>query len=147
MAILATVTTDHGEERELYIRLNNMEASNHGVTSFAKFRGFVSQEAFAAGAHYLWERDVEFTANVATPLWQQAYEALKDSFAHNAALVADLAADRARLVEEMRAAAELNGETFDENDPRFLPGEEEKELSRLVGRNVVDLVDNADVDG
>lgn len=76
MAIKATVTTPYGEARELYIRLNNIESSNHGVASHALFRGFLSQEAFAQGAHYLWEQEVEFTADVTAPLWGQAYEAL-----------------------------------------------------------------------
>lgn len=77
MAIQATVTTAYGEERSLYIRLNNMETSNHGVTSQAKFRGFLSQEAFANLSHYMWECDIEFVADVSQPLWPQAYEALK----------------------------------------------------------------------
>lgn len=80
MAIQATVTTKYGEDRSLYIRLNNMESSNHGVASQAKFRGFLSQEAFLAGKHYLWERDVEFVADVALPLWPQAYEVLKTEY-------------------------------------------------------------------
>lgn len=79
MAINATVETIHGEERELYIRLNNLEASNHSATSFAKFRGFISREKFESGANYLWELDVEFNADVTKPLWDQAYSALKSS--------------------------------------------------------------------
>lgn len=78
MAIKATVTTPHGEERELYIRLNNVESSNHGVASHALFRGFLSKEAFESGAHFLWEREVEFRADVSLPLWPQAYAALID---------------------------------------------------------------------
>jgi len=77
MAIKAKVETAHGEERELYIRLNNLEASNHGVTSRALFRGFVSEQAFNAGKQYLWEHTVEFTPDVSKPLWEQAYRALK----------------------------------------------------------------------
>ena len=79
MAIKAIVETVHGEERELYIRLNDIEASNHGVRSIAKFRGFISQEKFEAGANYLWERDIEFVADVTQPLWGQAYQALKSA--------------------------------------------------------------------
>lgn len=77
MAIQATVATEYGEDRSLYIRLNNLESSNHGVASKAKFRGFLSQETFADGKHYLWERDIEFVADVSLPLWPQAYEVLK----------------------------------------------------------------------
>lgn len=78
MAIQASVATEYGEDRSLYIRLNNLESSNHGVSSQAKFRGFLSQEAFTDGKHYLWERDIEFIADVSLPLWSQAYEALKE---------------------------------------------------------------------
>ncbi|VVP78383.1 hypothetical protein [Pseudomonas fluorescens] len=77
MAIQATVTTVYGEERLLYIRLNNMETSNHGVTSQAKFRGFLSMEAYDNKNHFMWEQDIEFIADVSQPLWPQAYEALK----------------------------------------------------------------------
>ena len=77
MAIQASVETDAGEARSLYIRLNNMEASNHGKPAVALFRGFVSQEAFEGGGHYLWEREVAFDADVSAPLWPQAYAALK----------------------------------------------------------------------
>lgn len=79
MAIIATVKTSLGEDRELYIRLNNIEASNHGEMSSAKFRGFISQEAYQAGANYAWEQDAEFMADVAQPLWGQAYQALKSA--------------------------------------------------------------------
>lgn len=76
MATLQTVQTLYGEARELYIRLNNVEVSNHGVTSWAKFRGFASEEAFQNGGKYLWEEDIEFTADVSEPIWPQAYAAL-----------------------------------------------------------------------
>ena len=79
MAIIATVKTSLGEDRELYIRLNNIEASNHGEMSSAKFRGFISQGAYQAGANYAWEQDVEFMADVSQPLWGQAYQALKSA--------------------------------------------------------------------
>jgi hypothetical protein len=76
MAISATVATTFGEERACYIRLNNMEASNHGVPTTALFRGFISQEAYATGANYVWEKQIEFTPDLSLPLWSQAYDAL-----------------------------------------------------------------------
>lgn len=76
MAIKATITTQFGEDREVYIRLNNVEASNHGSPAQALFRGFLSQEAFESGAHYVWEGSVKFVADVSQPLWPQAYGAL-----------------------------------------------------------------------
>lgn len=77
MAIQATVKTQYGEDRDLYIRLNNVEASNHGVMASALFRGFLSQTAFEGGANYMWEQSVEFVADVTKPLWEQAYSELK----------------------------------------------------------------------
>lgn len=77
MAIKATVETLFGSTQEVYIRLNNVEASNHRVKTVALFRGFVSKEAFDAGKHFVWEQTVEFDADVSNPLWGQAYEALK----------------------------------------------------------------------
>lgn len=78
MAIKAKVDTLHGENRELYIRLNNVEASNHGVKCHALFRGFLSEDAFNGGSHYMFEKRIEFDADVSSPLWDQAYEALKE---------------------------------------------------------------------
>ncbi|ALN97537.1 hypothetical protein [Aeromonas sp. ARM81] len=79
MAVNAMVMTKFGEERELYIRVNNIESSNHGVESNALFRGYISQEAFQGGAHYVWENNVSFIADVTIPLWDQAYGELKRS--------------------------------------------------------------------
>lgn len=89
MAIKAIVETVHGEDRELYIRLNNVEASNHGVEATAKFRGYISREKFEDGANYLWEQDIEFVADVAQPLWWQAYQALKSSLNVDSGVVED----------------------------------------------------------
>lgn len=80
MAIKATVTTAYGEDRELYIRLNNLEVSNHGCPAHALFRGFVAQEAYENGAHYVWEKSVVFIADVTQPLWKQAYDQMKLGF-------------------------------------------------------------------
>ncbi|EOX3456117.1 hypothetical protein ACPFUK_003332 [Vibrio cholerae] len=77
MAVLAKVVTMHGEEKELYVRLNNVEVSNHGVQANALFRGFISREAFDNGFHYVWEREFQFTADVSKPVWEQAYAQLK----------------------------------------------------------------------
>jgi hypothetical protein len=76
MAITAPIMTSFGEERECYIRLNSMSASNHGIPASALFRAFLSKEAFQAGSHYVAEFNVEFTADVSAPLWEQAYVAL-----------------------------------------------------------------------
>ncbi len=76
MAINETISTRFGEKRECYIRLNTVETSNHGAPTRALFRGFLSREAFESGAAFVWEREIEFAADVACPLWPQAYAAL-----------------------------------------------------------------------
>lgn len=78
MAITAKIRTVYGEERECYIRLNNVEANNHYMPATALFRAFLSKEAFESHSHYVAEFDVKFQADVSEPLWSQAYEALID---------------------------------------------------------------------
>lgn len=78
MAIKAKIETLYGEERECYIRLNNVEASNHNWPCIAVFRGYASREAFENGKAFLWEQAVEFKPDVTKPIWEQAYRALKE---------------------------------------------------------------------
>ena len=76
MATKTTIQTSFGESRECYIRLNNMEVSNHGVKAVALFRAFLSREAFQNGASFVADFEVEFYADVSAPLWEQGYAAL-----------------------------------------------------------------------
>lgn len=77
MAISAFINTSFGERRMCYIRINNIEASNHGAPATALLRAFLSREAFDSGAHYVMEKNIEFVADVSRPLWIQAYEHAK----------------------------------------------------------------------
>lgn len=77
MAVMAVIKTTFGEDRECYIRLNNVEVSNHGQKATALFRGFISEDAYKSGAGFVWERDVEFDADVTKPIWTQAYAAFE----------------------------------------------------------------------
>lgn len=77
MAIQKTIRTQFGEDRECYIRINNIEVSNHGQPAKVLFRGFLCREAYQEGAHYVAEFDKELLLDVAEPLWPQAYAALK----------------------------------------------------------------------
>lgn len=77
MALIANLETNFGEPRDLYVRINNVEASNHGMPAQALARGFVSREAFQAGKRFVWERQFEFLPDVSLPMWEQAYVALK----------------------------------------------------------------------
>lgn len=81
MAIITKLTTDQGDVRPVYIRLNSFDqVANHAVPAIARFRAFASRDAFEAGASFLWERLVSFTANhqdAAPSLWTQAYTALQ----------------------------------------------------------------------
>ena len=77
MAITSNQETSFGEVRNIYIRLNSLSASNHGVKSVALFRGFLSKEAFASGKNYVFEKEIELTLDVSQPAWVQSYAALK----------------------------------------------------------------------
>lgn len=77
MAILSNQETSFGETRNIYIRLNNLSASNHGAKSIALFRGFLSKEAFESGKNYVFEKEIEFILDAGKPAWAQAYAALK----------------------------------------------------------------------
>jgi len=77
MAIKTNQTTTYGEICNLYVRLNNTEASNHGVKAVALFRGWLSEDAFKSGKGFVFEKSIEINLDVSKPLWQQAYAALK----------------------------------------------------------------------
>ena len=78
MAVTASLTTLYGETRDLYVRVNSLSTSNHGVSSSALFRGYIGQEQFQAGGGYVWEFEMDFMVDVSGPIWEQAYAALKD---------------------------------------------------------------------
>ena len=79
MAIQATVKTDFGFDRTLYIRLNNVELSKHDG-AYALFRGFDSKEAFEGGARSMYEKEVLFTPDLDKPIHAQCYEQIKALF-------------------------------------------------------------------
>ena len=76
MAIKAEIKTSFGEKRQCYIRLNNIEANNHGAPATALFRAYLSSKAFREGASFVAEFPVEFKPDVNEKLWPQAYAAL-----------------------------------------------------------------------
>ena len=76
MALKAKLETMYGDKRSLYIRINNVQVSNHGVMATALARGFISEAAFNDGKAYLWEKNISFVADVSQPLWAQAYATL-----------------------------------------------------------------------
>jgi len=80
MAIKATLETSFGETRELYVRFNNFDTLSKHAPSVARFRGFLSKEAFTAGKHFVWEEVIEFMADLsdgADGVARQAYAALR----------------------------------------------------------------------
>ena len=77
MALVANLETLFGETRNLYVRINNIEANNHGSAASALARGFISKNAFQSGKSYVWEKIFEFNVDVSLPIWEQAYRALK----------------------------------------------------------------------
>lgn len=78
MAVTVSLETPYGETREMYVRINSVSTSNHGVSSHVLFRGFLSKEAFQGGSSYMWEREVEMDLDINAPLWTQAYDHLKN---------------------------------------------------------------------
>jgi hypothetical protein len=77
MAVTAKLKTSHGEERDLYVRVNSISTNNHREISLVLFRGFLSKETFQSGASYMWEKELEMHLDVSAPLWPQAYDELK----------------------------------------------------------------------
>lgn len=77
MGVTANLTTSYGETRGLYVRVNSLSTSNHGVSSNVLFRGYISQEHFQAGGGYVWEMEMDFMVDVSGQIWSQAYESLK----------------------------------------------------------------------
>ena len=80
MAVLINLTTKYGETREMYVRINNVEASNHGVETHVLFRSYISRDAFKAGANYVDDHPLSFMADVTKPLWEQAFDKLKELY-------------------------------------------------------------------
>lgn len=78
MAIKKIVNDIVGRELDLYIRLNSVEASNHGVASSFLFRGFESRDHFVNGDGFLWEYEVTAVIDVSGNIWEQAYALIKD---------------------------------------------------------------------
>jgi hypothetical protein len=85
MAILATIETDAGDNREVYLRINSIEGlNNHGSPCSVRFRAYASKLAFTNRKAFLWERSFEFTPDVKANIWQQAYDAFKAKLADEA---------------------------------------------------------------
>lgn len=77
MAVQVSMPMPWGETRSIYVRLNDFEQlANHDVPAIARFRGYVSKQAFEEGAAFVLERLVSFPANAPDNPWSLAYEAL-----------------------------------------------------------------------
>lgn len=131
MAFLATVEDNSGFARELYIRLNNFDAlSNHGAPAEARFRGFTSADAYRAGAAFTWEWVISFAPDLSeagSPIWKQAYDALRTYdftvFAQSATgllMAASLLKDGEieRLEQSFKANERIATEQGRQDDPR-----------------------------
>lgn len=104
MALMIQLDSKHGLDQPLYWRLNNFEQFSNRepdgrrLPAVARFRGFLSEDAFRAGKHFLDERLVEFTPSSASAdMASEAYEALK---------AADHTPDAALTVEALTEALE-----------------------------------------
>lgn len=87
MAVTQTLVTEFGENRELYVRVNNLTANNHGEGSTTNhggintvlFRGYYSEEAFRNSGRFVWELEMNVVFDVSLALWPQAYTVLKST--------------------------------------------------------------------
>lgn len=77
MAIIANVELNTGENKNLYLRVNSVQVSNHGVKSIALIRGFLSESAFLNGKAFMYESEIEIDLDVSLPMWEQIYEEMK----------------------------------------------------------------------
>lgn len=78
MGITTKIWTEAGEERECYIRMNSIEANNHGVESTALFRAYISEDAYKKGGKFVGAWEVSFVLkDVSGNIWEQSYEAFK----------------------------------------------------------------------
>lgn len=80
MALIIRTQTLFGEERDLYVRINNFEQlTNHSEAGADRvlFRGYISKEAFEQRRAFVWELALDAPVDVHAPVWSQAYEALK----------------------------------------------------------------------
>lgn len=80
MAILTKVLTEFGEEKELYLRINSAELSNHGVESTALVRGYLSEQAFKDDLRCMYEDIVTCNVDVSRNVWEQFYSELKNKY-------------------------------------------------------------------
>lgn len=77
MALSAKIETSFGEKRAVYVRVNSMIVSNHGLATLVLYRGFLSAESFKGGSSFVWELEAQVDLDVSLPLWDQAYAHLK----------------------------------------------------------------------
>lgn len=80
MAVKIRTQTLYGEERELYVRVNNFEQlTNHDEAGPDRvlIRGYISKEAFDERRAFVWELALDVTIDVSLPAWPQVYDALK----------------------------------------------------------------------
>ena len=78
MALLVTMDTVLGKDKPIYVRVNTLTLSNHGVEAPALLRGFASEEDYRAGAPFVYERELDVSPlDVSEPLWGQVYANLK----------------------------------------------------------------------
>lgn len=85
MAIRGSVITKFGEERECYIRINNVEnAANHNVKWKPRLRGYLIDFTVEESPAYVWdsiEEGIEISCNIDVSLqksvWTQMYEQIK----------------------------------------------------------------------
>lgn len=116
MALMINLESAHGLAQSLYWRLNsfdqlgNREPDGSRIPAIARFRAYVSEEAFRAGKAYLEEMLISFVPTSASAdMAAEAYAALK---AHDpsADTEGDLDASRERLIVATANVSALSAE-------------------------------------
>ena len=87
MAIRGVLTTKFGEERECYIRINNVEnSSNHNVKWKPRLRGYLVDFTVDESPVYVWDSveeglkiECDVDLNIQESCWSQMYKQIMDN--------------------------------------------------------------------
>jgi hypothetical protein len=80
MGLLVKKELKNGMQGEFYLRVNNVEASNHNTKNFALVRYYASKEAFDSGKNFIEEDGIEFECACSDNLWEKAYLKLRETY-------------------------------------------------------------------
>lgn len=141
MALIIALDNKHGIDQPLYWRLNNFDALSNRepdgrrLPAVARFRGFLSEDAFRAGKHFLDEMLVEFVPTSASAdMAAEAYVALR-SIDHTPGTASAVEALDAAITETKREFSEIERQIASrKTKAKRKPGDEEEQAEGLRNR-------------